>query len=441
MNNRRRRKRSSIQRKDGWENLLVGLGKVQDKSRYTNADFSIFLTDQELGNAYMGGGFPRTVIDVVAEDMTGKWIEIPNDDDNKIQTRLELIKTESIYTAALKWQRLYGGSIIIIGAADGNSLDQPLNEKKITAIEWLKSVDRTEIDLFASEFEEDPMNSEFGKPKVYTVRLGLSQKEFKVHRSRVIEFFGELVPSSNTVAVDQETQYWGSSVLQSCWDQLRNLGGSSQAIMNILYEFIIGKYTLKGLSQKLATGQENKVIQRMEIINMYKSIINAVLLDEGENYVRDSANVAGLDKLMEMLCLFLSGVTGIPLTKLFGRAPAGLNATGESDMNNYYDKIIVKQRNELKHPLQRLVNLIAMTEKVPGDHLIKFNPLVQMTEKELAEIGKLKAETYNININLGIYDAQFIQETQFPEVTESYESRPEMPEEIKKPGEKENAIK
>ena len=31
----------------------------------------------------------------------------------------------------------------------------------------------------------------------------------------------------------------------------------------------------------------------------------------------------------------MAGAAEIPVTKLFGRAPAGMNATGESDLANY----------------------------------------------------------------------------------------------------------
>lgn len=419
MANKRVGKRVSRPRKvrnDGWTNLLVGLGKSADKTVNTELDVYTFLEDQQLGNLYMGEGLGRTIIDAVADDMTREWITIENDDEGKIMSSLKKIKSPSIINAALKWKRLFGGSLVIIGAMDGGDLSEPLRENRIKSIDYLKAIDRTEVYLETSEFEEDPMKPEFGQIKVYDIRFGIYHQQLRVHRSRVLEFFGGLVPSSNNIASDQELRYWGSSALQPVFDFLRDLGGVNQGISNIMYEFIIGKYKLAGLANMFAQGNEQAIIDRMEIINMYKSVINAVILDETEDYTRDSASVTGLAELLDRKMMFLSGVCGIPLTRLFGRSPAGFNATGESDLTTYYDKIAAAQTNELESQLQRLVDLISVVENTGGNNAIKFNPLYQLTEKEQAEVDKLNAETDQIRIEQGVYDAEYVQKMRYPDM-------------------------
>jgi phage-related protein (TIGR01555 family) len=97
--------------------------------------------------------------------------------------------------------------------------------------------------------------------------------------------------------------------------------------------------------------------------------------------------------------LKLSGSTGIPVTRLFGRSPSGLNATGENDLRNYYDLVEANQRNRLLSPMRRLVELIASYKKVANVPPVTFNPLYQLSEEERANVDKTDAETAQIKAN------------------------------------------
>ena len=92
---------------------------------------------------------------------------------------------------------------------------------------------------------------------------------------------------------------------------------------------------------------------------MSKSVLNAVILDRDEMYDKQYTTLAGLPEVIDRFMLQLSGATGIPVTRLYGRSPAGLNATGESDLRNYYDLIEAAQRNRLMPPLRKLINIIS----------------------------------------------------------------------------------
>jgi phage-related protein (TIGR01555 family) len=103
--------------------------------------------------------------------------------------------------------------------------------------------------------------------------------------------------------------------------------------------------------------------------------------------------------------LKLSGSTGIPVTRLFGRSPAGLNATGESDLTNYYDLVEATQRNRLMPAIRRLVNLICAWKGIKKVPEITFNSLYQMSEEEKAKVDYTEAQTKQIYVNMGALDA------------------------------------
>jgi hypothetical protein len=94
------------------------------------------------------------------------------------------------------------------------------------------------------------------------------------------------------------------------------------------------------------------------------------------------------------MCLSLSGASRIPMTKLFGRSPAGMNATGESDLQNYYDYVDTLRENVLAPVLRRLLPVLAMSAwgDAPDDLDITFPPLWTPTAKEVAEIARNKQE-------------------------------------------------
>lgn len=393
-----------LKRFDGWVNLLAGLSGKMDKTRYTSFGEYEYLEDEMLGRLYMGEGLATKIIKTPADDMTRKWIEIANDDKGDIQEHLDNLRVEEKTNEGIQWQRLYGGSIIYMGIMDGKDSKEPLDMKKAKSIEWLEVIDRSNIILDTSLFVENTQSANFGKMEIYDCMVGPNLIQKQIHRSRVLEFFGNPVPNG-IAEQDINVKYWGMSTLQTIWRNLASYGSAIQSIDNILYEFIIGKYKINGLAEKLASGNESQVVARMEMIQMYKSVIHAILLGESEDYIRDVVSVAGLSELWDRYMIHLSAVAEIPVTKLFGRSPAGENATGEGDLKNYYDMIQSKQKLDLRSPLQKLVDIIAEIYKIPGDnHKITFNPLMQMTEKEIAEINKINADTDNIYLQNQVVD-------------------------------------
>lgn len=388
---------SLVNRKDGWSNVFVGLGQKKDKAKYTEYGDIILLDDVTLESIYMGDGLGGRIIDIIADDMTREWVSLDGDNGKKVFDELIRLEAEKAFNEAIKWQRLYGGALIVIGAMDGRGPESRLNDTAIKKVEYLKVIPRTDISISESTFNTNPNSSEFGKVEKYaiTYRIGSETIKKKVHASRCIPFYNDPAPALLRSSMSLDGRYWGISSLQRIYEELRDLGGVTQSIINILYEFIIGKFKVSNLARMFAEGRESQLITRIEIMEMSKSILNAVILGEDEEYTRDYATLAGLPEVIDRYMLKLSGSTGIPVTRLFGRSPSGLNATGENDLRNYYDLVEANQRNRLFPPLRMLVNLLSSYLKVDPPEVV-FVSLYQLDEKEKAEVNKLNAETEKI---------------------------------------------
>lgn len=398
---------------DGWRNSITSLGTTQDKSMYNEFRGYNILTWETLSRLWVGDGFAKRIVSVVADDMTREWIYIENDIENVIKNKLDKLGTQKAFNLALKWKRLFGGSIIIMGIDDGRELDEPVNMNGIKSVDYLRVFDRTDVSLTNFNFNQDLSSKEYGAVEYYSVtpRYG---SVFNVHRDRILEFKGIPVPSR---LENDQWWYWGMSILQPIWEDLKDFSSSRKHVNNILYEFVIGVYNLSGLEELISEGNEERLKIRMNAIDLCKSIINAVILGDEEEYKRLTSSVAGLADILDRFMMYLSGVSGIPGTRLFGRSPSGMNATGESDLMNYYDMIVPEQNNDMKVPLQKLVENINMSKEIGNKKVdvpvVKFNKLFQLTEQEEINNRDTQSVIDERYINLGVLSSEEVRISRF----------------------------
>ena len=385
-----------------WSNLASGLGQKQDKTIWTRYGSAYILSDDELTQLCLGDGLANRIVEAIPQDATreGIWIE-DETTRKKLDKEFERLGMEEAFFTALKFQRQYRGSLLIIGAMDGRTVDQPLNEKAIRTIEFLKPIDATCVDLQDSDWDMDPMSPTFGKIIRYSVQYYVKDQyiRYKIHYTRVLEFKNDPCPTSLFAGLDQTHRYWGLSSLQAIYNSLAALGSITQSTVNIILEFVSGTYKFKNLAALIAGGGEASLQKRMQAIQLSTSVLNARIIDSEEEFQKEYATLSGLDSILDRYMLMLSGSTGIPVTRLFGRAPAGLNATGDSDYTNYIDIVQSFQKNRLKPQLRRFITLLCYANKLNPDVEFEFNSLYQMSETEKATLAKTEADTRAVNID------------------------------------------
>ena len=406
----------TTKRSDGWANALTGLGKKGvDKTESTEFGIPPQFTDEELSNLYEGEGMGARIIDLPAKDSIRSWISTPGDPTRKLFDELKRLKAPQAFRLALSYTRLYRGAIIVMVEKGVMDLKKPL-QKNPKELSSLRVYSAARIETNQSDIEINPASKYFDEIEFFKVRLR-NGTTIPVHASRCLIFKGYPAPDEGTV--DFKYKYWGLPVMKRIYDRLKNWGSVEKSIVTIMLEFNIGKYGLSNLEQMLSQNTKESmdlIYNRIDIIQASKSIINAVLLGKDETYDRDTASVGGVKDIMEVMMISLSAVSEIPVTRLWGRSPAGENATGESDMRQYYDDISANQETDVEPPLQKLINLIGVYLKV-SDTSFVFNPLWQPTEKEQADIDKLHAEADQIYIQWGVQTSEDVQEKRFPDET------------------------
>lgn len=385
---------------DGLENVVAGLGTDRDKRSYSVWADPRVLTRMELENMYRGSWLAKKIVNAVADDMTREWLHVAFDGEElgtAIEQAEKRFALKRKINEALKWSRLYGGAVIIIGTRDKN-LAKPLDVKSIRKgdLRYLHVVDRWRISP-AGSLNRDLESPNFGMPDSYVI----AESTVQVHHTRVLRFNGEKLPYFAWL----RNAMWDDSVLQHVMDSLMNCDATTQAIATMMFEANVDVVKSEGLADVLAMKNGEAVLtKRFQVAAMLKSFNRMLLLDGSESYEKKSNNFSNLDKIIQQFMIDVSGAADIPMTRLFGQSAAGLSATGDNDVRNYYDMVSAKQESELRPQLEYLYEVLVRSElgHMPDDFRFDFNPLWQLSDKEQADIEKTRAERDQIYVGLGV---------------------------------------
>ncbi|HFL3839656.1 anti-CBASS protein Acb1 family protein, partial [Klebsiella pneumoniae] len=108
----------------------------------------------------------------------------------------------------------------------------------------------------------------------------------------------------------------------------------------------------------------------------------------------------------------MSAVSSIPLVKLLGITPNGLNATSDGEIRVFYDYIHALQQSVFKDNLKRVMDIIQLSEFGDIDDGITFDfePLYEMSAKERAEIRKVDADTDAVYVGASVLSGNEVRE-------------------------------
>lgn len=388
---------------DGWQNVLTGMNiPGVDKNASSRITPSTRLDEYTTNFIYREDGLARRCIDLPVNDMIRAWFKVAGDTDGIIVKYLDKIKTREKIKKSLQYAYLFGGSICVMGIDDGQKLDQPVKENRIRRIMFLSVFSRWKVTYTSMDLYDDPTKDKFGEPQFYNV-YPKNGEPFRVHESRVLRFDG--VDSTETLT--ELNDGWNDSLYQHLTNTLKHTNSIYSSVCGIVNEFVISTLTINNLQDLIYSGQEELVRKRLQLIDLSKHIINTVLLDKEEKYTKESSTVTGLSLIVDKYIQLLCAINGIPVTVFMGESPAGLNATGMSDIRLWYDNVHSKQIEKMHPQLLTLIRYVILSADCkikdikPDDLSIEFNSLWQSTESEKINNRKKQAETDNLYISNG----------------------------------------
>ena len=380
---------------DAFSNVLARLGYgTPNLMEYTDYIKTNFTAEYNTITAlYRENWIVKRIVDVVAEDMTKSWYRITSQISPESKKRIQRLESRtrvrSKVLECLKWGRLYGGAaavIVIEGQED--MLDQPINYDLIMpgSFKGLIILDRWSGISPSAELVNDIGDPDFGLPKYYTISDESFGYGITVHHSRIIRMLGRPLPNIE----EQAEQYWGTSELEHVREELKKYDNTSYNIASLVYSANLKIYQMDGFEQ---IGTSNPLAMKdlyemLSLMNWMMSSQGMQIMGQKDQFTTHQYSFAGLSDIYEMFMLDISGAAAIPVTKLFGRSPAGMNATGESDMANYYDSIEEQQEATLRPMLERLLPIMCLSEfgAIPDDLDFEFEPVRRPSEEEKKNI-------------------------------------------------------
>lgn len=407
------RKRDTIRADSGFKDAFI----ARKLSNYETLMNERKLSDQQLALMYRNL-IVRRIVTLVVDDAIKNFIEVEGDQDECIVQELEALFIPEKLTEALYWDRLFGMSVALILANDGQELDQPINLKRLRRVSGVEVFDKRSVmeDSASLYYDTDVRDANFGKAEYYTITPP-NGNLFKVHRSRLLIFDGETLPKLERIANNGA----GLSCLDGIPAAINRVKTSMDKTIDIMDKVSTSLLKLQGLSNVLQTEEGTKaVIKRLDLIDYSRRLNGSVAIDKDDEYAVFNIPLGGLTDIIQEMEQYVCAVTGYPFTKLFGRSPAGMNATGQSDMQIYYDKVKSYQKRKLRPALEYLVKLIQLSSEGPtqGKELekwsIKFKALQQLNDLEQANVDKTQAEVRAavVKLVLDLVDNQMLDATQ-----------------------------
>jgi phage-related protein (TIGR01555 family) len=389
---------------DKLMNMVTGAGGASDKT-LGNYFATPVLDNATLLNMYRSDWISRKIIDLPPFDMCREGREWQADVDTEIGPLEELEAELNVWQKiciAMQWARLYGDAILYMGIKGQN----PASELKpdsigVGSLQYLHVMAGGATGEYTvNEIERDPISERYGEPKYYELPAGDQGKApVRIHPSRVVHFYGNRIPGN------RQAQIWnrGESVLVSVLDAVDAALTSSSIVTALLQEAKTDVVHVPNLSDYLATSEgTSKITARFQGAKAVKSIYNVLLLEgdgtTGENWEQKQVSFGGLTEILNHYLQVVAGAADIPATRMIGQSPKGMNATGDSDIRNYYDHIKARQNFELRPAIRTLDEVLIRSAlgSRPDTIYFEFGPLWQLSDKEKADAAFVKAQATNL---------------------------------------------
>ena len=377
--------------------LGVSAGNQLSSSTYNFLPISRL--QQLLEWAYRGSWIIGAAVDVVADDMTRAGIQMNSDTDpddiEQLSTAINEMLLWPMLNETIKWSRLYGGALMVM-QIDGQDMATELDPATVGEgqLKGFMVLDRWMVQQTFSDIVLD-YGPDYGQPRFYDViATAPFMPRQRIHYTRCVRMDGVTLPFRQRLAENG----WGMSVIERLYDRLLAFDSGTLGASQLLFRAYLRTYKVNEFRAVVGAGGQvlEKFMQSMDMMRMMQSNEGLTIIDGKDDFETHAYSFAGIPETLQMLGQQISGALGIPMTRLFGQSPSGMDSTGESDIRLYYDMINSTQEARLRRPLTRVFEVIwqsVLGMPPPDTWNFKFNSLRQLDEMEKAELAERDAGT------------------------------------------------
>jgi uncharacterized protein len=359
-----------------------------------------------LDFAYRGSWIVGVAVDAIADDMTRAGIdfgsELLPDEGDRLHRAMVRHRIWWQINNAIKNARLYGGAIAVLLIKDQDP-STPLRTETIRPGQFvgLEVLDRWMVNPSLEDLVTD-LGTDLGMPKFYRVTADApALPRMSIHYTRCLRFDGDYLPYWQRISEN----LWSMSVIERLYDRLLAFDSATQGAAQLVYKAHLRTLSIPDLRKILAMGGQpgvpgpyDSLIKNVEFLRAMQTNEGLSLIDGGspdgtrppDKFETHQYSFAGLSDIIIQFGQQISGAIKVPLVRLFGQSPIGLNSTGESDLRNYYDGLNAKQENDLRLPLERVIQCEARSERItlPDTFWFTFKPLWLLREQDKVNVAQ-----------------------------------------------------
>ena len=323
-------------------------------------------------------GLLRACIETVADDMTREWVDVISQDEDAARKAgpfdlvdenaaaqkkdefcdaLKMHKMQDLFHHACELVGYEGGCFIFIDTGvQGPALAERLDKTGKGA--ELRQGGRLRFQLM------DPGN---GAPGNYNSINPLAPDDFapewwmvqgtRVHASRLIR----MVANEPLLLMKPAYNFLGIPQAQILWDYVLHFQENRDAANRLLNKFSLTAFkTSMEATLQEAAGVE-QLDARMQMLARFRNNDGVLALDkEAEELIQINTPLSGVRELVQQSLEHLAALNRTPAVKLLGISPSGFNATGESDIRNYYDHIHSQQEKVIRPALEEVFRVLSV---------------------------------------------------------------------------------
>lgn len=398
------KKKYGVPLTNAGESVKVAMDAALETSGHFNAirnavaSGGIDAYPQFLGYAYLSGlqqnGFIRAGVEGLADDMTARFIELirtsdieNNDDDkiNKINEYLNAFQIKELFNKAAALNGYFGGCLIYVDTDDEDLLSA-LDEKSLNhSIKGYVLIEP--INVYPGRYNStNPLRADYFIPETWFI---LGQE---VHASRLLYLAADEV----SMLLKPAYNFFGIALAQIAADSVSHFIKDREAASRLLHKYSLLVFKTD-MGSALYSGNPEELYSRVKVLADFRDNNSVIIIDkEDEDIVTVTTSLAGVTDVVRLSLELMPIMFRQPLTKFLGISPGGMNATGESDENNWNEYVLSQCEKQLRKPVKRLLELIQYDLFGEVDECIDFIFKVQSSNDEVKEINnnKIKADTY-----------------------------------------------
>lgn len=350
--------------------------------------------EKDLISLYAQSGAARRAANLPVDDALGRpriW-QGTKEVNKAMRKALRKYKAMQAVEEALKQARVTGTGFVILNTRE-KRLSTPLDITQVGRNDLVSLITANQFqvaDLTEEDIDARFTSENYGNPEYYNFKFHPIEREeriVKVHHSRVVRFDGgHSMPKLGRVI---NHKLWGESIFEYLGDAVIQQAITSGSVAHLMQESSIPYLKSEGwrnVMRRAGRGDSKTPMQSALDFVGNKSIFRTMFLQKGDEVGRVEVTWGGMAMIFDKQFLIVAAFAGIPATHFWSQSPAGMNATGESDIR-FYEAFIDSLRSEWIEPGIELIDQgVARSAGIGDVPDFKWPSILELSPKDRSDI-------------------------------------------------------